>query len=95
MLHRRQYRLRVCCFKTPVVDPRHVVVQNPGNVKAGEEVLRLTKKVATVETEVLAKQAQARRQADDVAKLQADLGKIKAGGHPTVTSRPGHLGLPV
>lgn len=48
-------------------------------MKVREEVLRLTKKMMTAETEVAAKRAQAQRQEDDMAKLQADLDKIKAG----------------
>lgn len=53
--------------------------QNPGSVKVREEVLRLTKKMTTAETEVAAKRAQAQRQEEDMAKLQADLDKIRAG----------------
>ena len=68
-----------CSFAHDAVESWRSVAQNPGSVKAGEEVLRLTKKIKTAETEVVAKRAQAKRQAEDVAKLQLDLDKIKAG----------------
>ena len=55
------------------------MAQNPGSVKAREEVLRLTKKIKMAEAEVANKHAQAARQEETFAKLQADIDKINAG----------------
>ena len=54
-------------------------LQNPISVKAREEVVRLTKKIKTAETELVLKRGLGERQALTIAKLQEDLDKINAG----------------
>ena len=53
--------------------------QNPVSVKVREEVVRLTKKIKTVEAELILKRGQGERQVQTIAKLQEDLDKINSG----------------
>ena len=48
-------------------------------MKAREEVVRLTKKIKTAETELVLKRGLGERQVQTIAKLQEDLDKINAG----------------
>lgn len=56
-------------------------VQNPGKVKRQEEIVRLERSLKKLQRDLAEKRNAASRQADVLAKLEADLDKIKDREH--------------